>query len=449
MPSRRPAENAPTEALDREVCIHEVRELVKRVVDLNEASRIDEADQTAKRAHGLASQHLRPTDREYVLAFNRLAMIRHLRGDEEEAVHLLVQVLPFAREALGASDTEYVALLNNLAVGYQRTGRPADAVPLMQQVIDAKRQRYGEGDPSYLPNLQDLILALEELDRVADTEPYVREMARIVAHVVGEASPEYVAAAHNLVRACHAVGKDDEARTLAARVRHLTDDPDVQQDNARDDRDREADTALRRQVQGAYEADDFETAARLHRELLATLPSLPLPSIVTDTMGNMLDPMRAYADDLRRRAVAEDEAGRHVEAAAKFRRLVELVRVSFGPDHMYMAVAYNSLGLALARAGDFDAAKQTYAQALELFGRSDKSFEWRDRLLQNIANLFMMICDQRAPDPGRNVEAFAAAMGKRPEDYARFPPYSVPAPEGGGRTCRQRGTMGGRPRQGL
>jgi CHAT domain-containing protein/tetratricopeptide (TPR) repeat protein len=410
--------------LRREVSLHEVRELVARAMKLWQADRTEEAVAAAERAHAIAVRDLRPDDREYVLAFARYASM--LRGERDEVVRLLEHVLPMAERALGAADADYAAILNNLAMTYYNTGRPEPAVPLMERAIQAKRLCYGDGDAEYLPNLQDLILVLEDLGRVAETEPHVREIAGIVRRVVGEASGEYVIAAQNLARVCRVVGKEAEAAELEGTISRLTGVAA----NAKDAGpvDSPARAALVGEARRAYEADDFALAVRLHRELLAGVSGLALPLLLGEVLGNVFDPLLPYADELRNEAVAADEGGDHSRAAVLFRRCVEVLRVSFGPGHVHVALALNSLGLALSNAGEFEEAKKAYSGALGRLGSPEQPFPELERVRANVARLYTAICDRGAPDPSTGLGTSVASMAGKGGDYARSLRIRFPVP---------------------
>jgi CHAT domain-containing protein/tetratricopeptide (TPR) repeat protein len=394
----------------------EVRGLNDRVRQLVQADRVEEALPLAEKAYQLAAKRLDSNDAEYVLAFSRLASVLHYAASERgRAEQLLTQIFPHAEAALGSTDAEFIAILNNLSVLYQCNGRPDLAVPMMRRVVEAKRKLYGAGSTAYAENMQDLVLMLEEMGRVAETEPYVRELALMVGRRLGEASPEYVMAIENLARACFFAGKELEAEELQRKIELIKRGPSREEQ-------------LVEQAKQAYEDGDFATARKLHRHILATLPTLPLPPMMLELMGNAFDPLLSYASELDKEGVAAENAGDYETASHAYRQVVEIARISHGEQHPTVAFALSNLALVQQKQGLFDEAKNLHVEAVALLDHPAIKSEEREKILVNITSLFREICDREAPAPNEKFEESIETLKGRPEDYARSFRLRFPVP---------------------
>jgi CHAT domain-containing protein len=403
----------------------EVRELNARVLDLLLADRIGQARPLAEKSHSLAVATLKPTDPEYVVAFNRLATVRFNERKTDEARQLLEQVIATAY-ILGETDMEYAALLNNLATCYVRCDRSAEAIPLYERAIHAKREIYGAGSLSYIANLQDLVAALETLGRYADAEPYLREMLAMVGMAVGEESPEYAQVRGELGRVCRNAGKTAEGDELLSRAEDELRRPTEEILDVLSSTENKSGTSPVDKARLAYANGDFRQARRLHREILDPLPRLPLPDIFEAALGSFLDPLREDIDRLESQGMASEAAGDYDAAAHAYSQIIEMVRVSFGDQHPHVAAALNNLALVRQKQRRYDGAKVLFREAIAILGDGVRQAELGDDLLINIARLYMDICDAVAPWPGDDLDSSLSDLKRKPEAFtvatrARFP----------------------------
>ncbi|HVO60817.1 MAG TPA: CHAT domain-containing tetratricopeptide repeat protein [Terriglobales bacterium] len=373
--------------------------------------REEQALAVAAEAHALAVQHLDACDVEYVLAFSYLASARVHAKDEQSAIEILETVASVANTVLSELPEERHALLNNLAICYYRTGHPEKTVPLMEQVVADKAKIYGENSMELVGNLEDLVMALDESGRFGDAEGTLRQLLQTVEIEFGAESRQYVQSLSNLAACLRHAGKREEVALVEKRIMHLTGALEHQRAEH-----------LEEEAKRAYLCCDFLRAKKLHRALLAGMPSSPLPAFFTDVMGDMFDPLVRYAATLDHEGVEAEKAGDFARAIQRYRAIVEIFSVSGDRYGIQTAQALNNLALAHQRGGDLKEAQHWFTQAVRLLGPVLSS-EKGAPIISNVVALFWALCDRDAPDPAKNLDAALALLNdaarNKGKDYAR------------------------------
>lgn len=392
---------------------------IREVGNMQVVGDLSEARPLIEEALKLAIENLSAEDPQYVLAFSRMASLCFLEHNEELAAQFLEKVEPTA-EVLGKTHFEYFGLLNNLAVCYLRIGRASDAIPLMQRVVDSKRNHFGVDSPEYLGNLEDLVLALDKADRFGEAVPHIREMLSIVRKHFGEDSQEYALMSENLANARSQAGNNAGAnnpdRTVRKSSKKRSRKPNK---NERDDV---------HQVLDAYAAEDYPQARILHKKLLAALPQLPVFGPFEDVLGPMLDPIRPHISELDEKGVILENAEDYEAAAHAYRQVFEMMLTTLGGRHPDLAQPLSKLALVRQKQGRYDEAKILYAEAISLLGHKPEVAECWHTLLANVANLFMELCDKRAPWPGDNLKENFSGASDKPANFTFAPRIRFPMP---------------------
>lgn len=399
--------------LQRNLNKKEVRGLIDRITSLMQSERKDEALPIAKKAYDIARKKLDDTEPEYIIVCSRLASLLLNDGQPEESERLLVKLIATAGSVLGETSPEFIAILNNLSLSYWRQGMLRSALANMQRVVEMKRAILGTGNVQYAGNLQDLILILEDLGLVAETEPYVRELAEMFRQKLGENDPSYLNMLENLARACRYAGKEDECQELLAKARSHGGMPFI--DVPDEDMDESSYVELAKQL---YAKGDYDAAREIHKKILDSSPSTLLSPITRDVMGQIFDPLLSYNEEVEKKGVAAEEAGDFEKAADFYRQRIEMMRVSFGEKHPYVAISLSNLAIVKQKEGQFEEAKNLFREALSLLGKIDELPD-EYNISRNIAALFWEICEQYAPDPSKSFDESLSSMKGKPKGYAR------------------------------
>ncbi|HKY44142.1 MAG TPA: CHAT domain-containing tetratricopeptide repeat protein [Pyrinomonadaceae bacterium] len=372
----------------------------------------------AEKAYELAITKLDDSDVEYIIAHSRLAFYRMRSGQTRETQQLLRPMIQSAESVLGTHNSEFLALLNNLSLSYFNEGKFDEALPYMLRVVDLKREIYGHANWQNAGNLQDLIKILEELDRVGDTEPYVRELAEIIRKSVGETDSNYLLMLENLARACLHSGKESEGRELLGKLRAQGHVPFIDFSAKRPANEPSESTYVELAKQ-LYAKGDYDEARDVHRKILEVSPESNLLSQITlGMMGHMFDPLLSYCEEVEKQGIAAKEAGDFDKAAGFFRQRIEMIRVSFGEHHPYVALSLSNLGLVRQKQGDFEEAKNLFREAVNMLGDLEKLPPEYD-ISRNVAALYWDICEKFAPDPGGSFDEILDYLKNKPADYSR------------------------------
>lgn len=389
-----------------------VRDASARAKEMILRQRYEQALAFATEAHALAVQHLDNHAVEYVLAFHYLAAARFNTKDEKGAIELLESVATDAVAVLSEIPEERQALLNNLAVSYLRGQQPEKAIPLMEKVVADKAKTFGENSLELLGNLHDLAQAFDDAGRFGEAETTIRHLLQILEIEFGAESREYVQTLSNLAACLRHAKKKKGAALVRKRIDKLTG---VLEEDRRGER-------LEREARQAYLEGDFTRAKRLHRGLLARTPTAPLPHVFTSVMGDIFDPLVQYATELDRDGVEAEKNGELGKAIQRYRSVVEIFSVSSDDYGIQRAQALNNLALAHQRAGEFEAARHWFGQAVAFLGPLLFS-EKGEPVVANVVALFWAMCDRDAPDPSSDFDAAFARLGEavrnKGKDYAR------------------------------
>ena len=109
---------------------------------------------------------------------------------------------------------------------------------------------------------------------------------------------------------------------------------------------------LEDEAKKAYLRCDFPLAKKLHRALLAGMPSALLPAFFSDVIGDMFDPLVRYAATLDHEGVEAENSGDFARAIQRYHAIVEILSVSGDRYGIQTAQVLSNLALAHQRKGD-------------------------------------------------------------------------------------------------
>jgi len=160
----------------------EAERLSKRVVELRNAGRYDDAVPLAERALAILEKALGAEHPNVATALNSLATLYANKGDYERAEPLYQRALTILEKALGAEHPDVATALNNLAALYAYKGDYARAEPLYQRALAITEKALGAEHPDVATSLSnlatlyeakgDLVRAVQVSRRAEDTHEH-------------------------------------------------------------------------------------------------------------------------------------------------------------------------------------------------------------------------------------------------------------------------------------
>jgi CHAT domain-containing protein/Tfp pilus assembly protein PilF len=309
----------------------QVEELEKRITQLTEEPKYDEAIQPAKeilaiRIRVQGSDHWETINARWTVKKLQLAAAMspaeqrelseadragrtceelYAGGKYDEALPLAKQQVDSYRKLLGDEHPAVAESLNTLAAVLATKGNHAAAEPLLREAVAMRRRLLGDAHPGVALVLGHLAVILHNKGDYAAAEPLYREALAMHRKLLGN---EHAAVAENL---------NNLAVFLTAR-------------------------------------GDYVAAEPLLREALATRRKL---------LGNEHVDVAISLDFL---ASLLREKGDSNAAALLSREAVSILRKRLGDEHPYVAKSLNGLAMLLYSQGDYAAAEPLYREALAM-----------------------------------------------------------------------------------
>jgi serine/threonine protein kinase/tetratricopeptide (TPR) repeat protein len=154
-------------------------------------------------------------------ALNGLAELYTHQGKLGEAEALAEEVLAVARRALGEESRLTLGFKTNLAQVYLYRGKPAQAEPLAAEALEGLLRTAGEQAPGTLWAMDLVGWIREARGKPAEAEPLLAEVVEIRRRVLGEEHNETVGGMVNLAGVYLAQGKLREARQVLHRAHRV------------------------------------------------------------------------------------------------------------------------------------------------------------------------------------------------------------------------------------
>ena len=148
------------------------------------------------------------------LAISRLANILGERGQWDEAVGRIRELITIQTRTLGPDERETLQSHNVLARLLVGQGRHAEAETAARRAYDGLKARLGEGHPEALSAMNTLAGTLFYQEKLGDLEQLARRGVEIRLRTLGREHPETLDAKNNLGSVLTALGRNEEAEAL-------------------------------------------------------------------------------------------------------------------------------------------------------------------------------------------------------------------------------------------
>ncbi|MGE0630171.1 MAG: tetratricopeptide repeat protein, partial [Hyphomicrobiaceae bacterium] len=157
----------------------ELSELEKRIAQVYQAGKYDEAASLADRIVELARQRNGENHPRYASALSWQAVVAQDRGQFASAETIYRRILDIDEKALGADHPDVGRDSNNLALVYQDMGRYAEAEPLFERALAIAEKQPGPKDATLAVRLHNLASLYRERGRLVDAEPLLKRALAI------------------------------------------------------------------------------------------------------------------------------------------------------------------------------------------------------------------------------------------------------------------------------
>ncbi|WP_437841994.1 tetratricopeptide repeat protein [Sorangium sp. So ce1153] len=373
--------------------LEEAEQLNRRVVELEQAGRYDEAIPLARRALGLRERALGSEHPHVAQSLNNLAWLLQTKGDYAAAEPLYRRAMAIWERALGPEHPSVAIALSNLALLFKAKGDYAAAEPLHRRALAIREKALGPEHPHVATSLNNLAGLLYAKGEYAAAEPLHRRALAIREKALGPDHPDVAQSLNNLAQLLEVKGDYTAAEPLYRRALAIVE-------KALGPEHPHVATSLIN-LAGLLEAKgDYAAAEPLLRRALGIREKAlgtehPHVAISLNSLAGLLEAKGDYAaaEPLYRRALAIVEkalgAG-HPEVAASlnnlagllaakgdyaaaeplYRRALAIVEEALGPEHPSVANSLDNLALLLQTKGDHAAAEPLYRRALALWEKA-------------------------------------------------------------------------------
>lgn len=140
------------------------------------------------------------------------------RGQWQEAINEIEDIVEMRRALLGEDDVENFRLLANLGSTLYRTGNTDRALRLLEQAAAGLRDLLGPEHANVLGINNNLALLYRELGRIDEARALLEQLVETSATVLGELHPQTLGATFNLVDLHRETGDNESAATVYARL---------------------------------------------------------------------------------------------------------------------------------------------------------------------------------------------------------------------------------------
>lgn len=274
-------------------------------------------------------------------------------GKQKQAIAVLRQLLPQARQQLGANSQRSLGLQLQLSSALQLDGDYAGALEVIRDAAARHERVLGAKHPQTLYAWNQLGIVENKVGHADAAEAAFRRAAQGRLAVLGESHPATVMSQFNLGSFLIEHGNAKDGAPMVQRASTWFD-------ANRPDGDSKALVARSVLAYALEDLGDLDGAERLLRGLLGTQERLGGPG-APDTYA----PRNNLGMLLMKR-------GRYADALAEFDTLSQQVRQRLGAEHPFAAIFASNRGECLAKLGRLDDARRvledSHARLLKRFG---------------------------------------------------------------------------------
>jgi serine/threonine-protein kinase len=171
------------------VALTNVAEATRSLAEVQRvAERLEESEQTARRAITLADEAFGTDSVSAAFARGTLAQTLHAQGRMEEADDAFREGLGRLEDGLGSDHAHVISTKNNQALLWMNAGRLHEAEALLRDLVATLERRHGPGHPSTGLQRQNLGVVLMRQGRTDDARAVFEHLAGVYRQTLGQDS---------------------------------------------------------------------------------------------------------------------------------------------------------------------------------------------------------------------------------------------------------------------
>lgn len=323
--------------------VKQVIRLIRRVSQLYEQDRLEEAIKLALQAYNIALQYVRPDHPVFEACLDNLGLLYFEMGKYSLAEPLYRQLLEIRRKRHGENHPAVAASLNTLAGLYYQTSDYARAEPLYLQALAIRRAAFGDTHPDVAQSMDNLALLYSELGKYAQAESLYKEALIIWRTTLGDIHPDVAINLDNLALLYYKMGQYAQAEPLytQALLMRQTCLGETHLDVANSLNN----LALLYKSMGQYAraASLYQQALTIRRSILGE--THPDVGLVMNNLGSLYH-----------------EMGEYVQAEEYYQRGLASMHSSLGETHPLTLQCLSNLGSLYREKGEYTQAQTLYQQ---------------------------------------------------------------------------------------
>ena len=321
--------------------------LIRRVVELYQAGKYQEAIPVAQQLLEIRERALGPEHPYTATSLNSLAELYREMGEYAKAGPLYRRALAIREKVLGPEHPATGTSLNDLAELCRQMGDYAKAEPLYRRALTIREKALGVEHPETSSTLNNLALLYKTMGDYAKAEPLYRRALAIREKALGPEHPHTALSLNNLGLLYKTMGDYAKAEPLYRRALAI-------REKALGPEHPSTTTSLNN-LAGLYASmGDYAKAESLYRRALTIREKALGPE------------HPSTASSLNNLAGLYDLMGDYVKAEPLSRRALAIREKALGPEHPDTATSLNSLALLYQTMGDYAKAEPLYQRALAI-----------------------------------------------------------------------------------
>jgi Tfp pilus assembly protein PilF len=177
----------------------------------------EQSENFARQALAEARQTFGPTHPNTESSLGAVALVLRFRGQLVESEQQYRTVVAMREKRLGPDHPDTAVMLNNFADLLQARRKYEEAEQVQRRVLAIFDKAYGQ-DARTATSLNNLGAALQGQGKYAEAEPYLMRALVMKENVLGPRHQSVVHTLNNLAEVLTELGRDDEARSIRARI---------------------------------------------------------------------------------------------------------------------------------------------------------------------------------------------------------------------------------------
>lgn len=316
----------------------------------------------------------------YITTLSTLAGLYTSTGQYNKAETIYGECKKLLLETVGEKNLNYADLLSNMAFLYDEMGRYDLAESNLKLCLTITKDLVGEKHELYATSLNNLALLYKNLGHYEQAEPMYKQALSIRKEVLGENHPDYGASLNNLAEFYESVNRTKEALPLYIQASQITKSVYGEQHH-------EYALSLNNLANIYDETEQYDKAEQHYRQSLVIMKNVlgETHAEYASTLHNLAFLYMDLGTELKLNLKIKESEAKYKEAEILFKRDLEIIKSSLGPNHPNYAKALSNLAVLYEHMERYPEAEVNYLEALRI--RKDKLGDHHPDYTKTLVNL--------------------------------------------------------------